>query len=320
MSTLAANRTDKRRLDQGTIAGAIAVIILLLIAPFVVYPVFVMKLMCYGLFAASFNLLFGYVGLLSFGQAAFIGSGAYIAAQSAKVWGLNPIPSLLLAVIAASLLGFVIGYLAIRRRGLEFAAITLALAELVSFAANQAPFTGGEDGIQGVPRGFLLGLIDLNNPVAMYGFVLAIFVFGMFALWLTIHSPFGHVLRAIRDHEPRAISLGYSVNRYKLIAFVIAAAIAGLAGATKAIVFQFAVLDDIGFQLSGLVVMMTLLGGVGRFYGPVVGATIIVALDSYLATSPFPAPVITGAVFILCVLMFRRGIVGEIAERLRWQG
>lgn len=320
MSTLAANRTDKRRLDQGTIAGAIAVIILLLIAPFVVYPVFVMKLMCYGLFAASFNLLFGYVGLLSFGQAAFIGSGAYIAAQSAKVWGLNPIPSLLLAVIAASLLGFVIGYLAIRRRGLEFAAITLALAELVSFAANQAPFTGGEDGIQGVPRGFLLGLIDLNNPVAMYGFVLAIFVFGMFALWLTIHSPFGHVLRAIRDHEPRAISLGYSVNRYKLIAFVIAAAIAGLAGATKAIVFQFAVLDDIGFQLSGLVVMMTLLGGVGRFYGPVVGAAIIVALESYLATSPFPAPVITGAVFILCVLMFRRGIVGEIAERLRWQG
>jgi branched-chain amino acid transport system permease protein len=300
-------------ISRGTIVVAIVVVLLLAVAPQVIYPLFLIRLMCYALFAASFNLLFGYVGLLSFGQAAFLGTGAYVAANMAKAWGLEPILSLIVGMTAAAALGLAIGYIAIRRKGLEFGAITLALAEMVSFVAHQLSFTGGENGIQGVPRGHLFGIVDLKTPANMYVFVLALFVLGMFAIWRTINSPFGHILRAIRDHEPRAISLGYDVTRYKLVVFVIAAAIAGLAGGIKAIAYQFAVLDDIGFQMSGLVVLMTLLGGAGTFLGPLIGAAIVVALESLLATSPFPVPVITGAVFILCVLMFRRGIVGEVA-------
>jgi branched-chain amino acid transport system permease protein len=312
-----ANKLIGHQIARGTIIGSVLVLLLLLAAPQVIYPVFVMKLMCYALFAAAFNLLFGYVGLLSFGHAAFLGAGAYLTAQAAKVWEFGPLPSLAFATGAAAILGAVIGYIAIRRRGIEFGMITLALAEMVNFVAQRAPFTGGENGIQGVPRGRLFGLIDLNVPENIYGFVLILFVLGMFAVWRTINSPFGHILQAIRDHEVRAISLGYDVARYKLVAFILSAALAGLAGGMKSIVFQTATLDDVSFHMSGAVVLMALLGGVGRFFGPLVGATVVVSLESFLATSPFPAPVLTGAVFVACILLFRRGIVGEIAERMR---
>ncbi|RQR22843.1 branched-chain amino acid ABC transporter permease [Burkholderia sp. Bp9143] len=305
-----------RRRNQSTIVGPLVVVALLAAAPAVVYPVFVMKLMCYVLFAASFDLLLGYAGLLSFGHAAFLGTGAYLTAYAAQAWGLDPLLCLLVGMVAAALVGTVMGFLAIRRKGIEFAMITLALAQVVEFIAQQASFTGGEDGIHDVPRGYVFGLIDLNNVTAIYITMLVLFVVGMFVLWRTINSPFGHVLKAIRDHEDRAISLGYDVNRYKLIAFVIASVIAGLAGGMKAIVFQLATLDDASFHVSGAVILMVLLGGVGTLYGPLIGATIVVALESALATSEFPAPVITGAVFILCVLMFRRGVVGEIVNWL----
>jgi branched-chain amino acid transport system permease protein len=213
-------------------------------------------------------------------------------------------------------LGAIIGFLAIQRKGIEFSMITLALAQVVEFIAQQAPFTGGEDGIHGVPRGHLFGFIDLNNSVAIYAFILILFAFGMAALWRTVNSPFGHVLQAIRDHEDRAVSIGYGVRRYKLTAFVISAALGGLAGGMQALIFQLATLDDVSFHLSGAVILMALLGGVGTFFGPFIGAAIVVALESVLATSEFPAPIITGAVFILCVLVFRRGIAGEIALRL----
>jgi branched-chain amino acid transport system permease protein len=298
--------------NRGIIFGSLAVIIILLVAPVAIYPVFLMKLMCYTLFAASFNLLIGYVGLLSFGHAAFLGAGAYLTAYAAKAWGLDPLLCLLLGATVAVLLGAIVGFLAIRRKGIEFSMITLALAQIVAFIAEKAPFTGGEDGIHDVPRDHVFGLIDLNNRVAIYLFVLVLFVAGMLILWRTINSPFGHVLQAIRDHEDRAISLGYNVRGYKLAAFVIAAAIAGLAGGLKAIVFQLATLDDTSFHMSGAVILMALLGGVGTQFGPLFGAAIVVALESALATSEFPAPVITGAVFILCVLVFRRGIVGEL--------
>jgi branched-chain amino acid transport system permease protein len=298
--------------NRNTAIGAIAIVILLCVAPVGIYPVFVMKLMCYTLFAATFNLLLGYVGLLSFGHAAFLGAGAYLTAYAAREWGLDPLLSLLVGITTAAFLGAIVGFLAIRRKGIEFSMITLALAEVVGFVAEQAPFTGGEDGIHDVPRGHLIGLIDLNNGVAVYAFILVLFIVGMVALWRTVHSPFGHVLQAIRDHEDRAISIGYDIGRYKLTAFIIAAALAGLAGGMKAIVFQLATLDDVSFHLSGAVILMVLLGGVGTQFGPLLGAAIVVALESALATSEFPAPVITGAVFIVCVLTFRRGIVGEL--------
>lgn len=308
-----ANRTLHRRWNC---AALLAVVALLLLAPLVVYPVFVMKLMCFTLFAATFNLLFGYVGLLSFGHAAFFGTGAYLTAHAAKVWGLDPLLCLLLSTAAGAVLGLLIGYLAIRRAGIYFSMITLALAEIVAFIALQAPFTGGEDGIQGVPRGRLLGFIDLDHPGAIYCFVLVIFCLGMYILWRTVNSPFGHILQAIREHEPRAVSLGYDVRRYKLTAFAISAALAGLAGGLKTIVFQLATLADVSFQLSGEVVLMVLLGGVGTLFGPLVGAAVVIALESYLATSELPAPVITGVVFIACVMLFRRGIVGEALARI----
>ncbi|CAG9232809.1 Putative ABC transporter permease protein [Paraburkholderia sabiae] len=299
-----------------TLAGSIAVLVLLIAAPAAVYPVFLMKLMCYALFAASFNLMIGYVGLLSFGHAAFLGAGAYLSAYAAKAWGLDPLVCLVIGIAVAASLGAVIGFLAIQRKGIEFSMITLALAQVVEFIAQQAPFTGGEDGIHDVPRGHLFGFIDLNNNVAVYAFMLVLFVLGMATLWRTINSPFGHVLQAIRDHEDRAVSLGYGVRRYKLTAFIISAALAGLAGGMQSLIFQLATLDDVSFHVSGAVILMALLGGVGTFFGPLIGAAIVVALESVLATSEFPAPVITGAVFILCVLVFRRGIAGEAALRL----
>ncbi|WP_288831023.1 branched-chain amino acid ABC transporter permease [uncultured Paraburkholderia sp.] len=305
--------SQRDRAMRLTLAGSIAVMVLLISAPAAVYPVFLMKLMCYALFAASFNLMMGYVGLLSFGHAAFLGAGGYLCAYAAKAWGMDPLICLLIGVLVASSLGALIGFLAIRRKGIEFSMITLALAQVVEFVAQQAPFTGGEDGIHDVPRGHLLGFIDLNNSIAIYAFVLLLFALGMAALWRTVNSPFGHVLQAIRDHEDRAVSLGYDVRRYKLTAFIISAALAGLAGGMKALVFQLATLDDVSFHVSGAVILMVLLGGVGTFSGPLIGAALVVALESALATSEFPAPVITGAVFILCVLVFRRGIAGEIA-------
>jgi len=295
----------------------VALVALALVAPFVLYPVFLMKALCFALFASAFNLLIGYVGLLSFGHAAFFGTAGYITAHSAKVWGLPPELAILLGTASSALLGLVFGALAIRRQGIYFAMVTLALAQMVFFYALQAPFTHGEDGIQAVPRGVLFGVIDLNQPLAMYYFVLAVFLIGFFVIYRTIHSPFGQVMKAIRENEPRAISLGYKTDQYKLVAFVLSAALAGLAGGTKSIVFQLASLTDVTWQMSGEVVLMTLLGGLGTVLGPVAGAFIVIAMENYLAQYGSWVTIIQGVIFVLCVLAFRRGIVGEIQHFLR---
>jgi branched-chain amino acid transport system permease protein len=293
---------------------ALGLLALGIAAPFVVYPIFLMKALCFALFACAFNLLLGYVGLLSFGHAAFLGWAAYVTGHSAKVWGLSPELAILAGTAAAALLGLVFGWIAIRRAGIYFAMITLALAQMTYFLALQAPFTGGEDGIQAIPRGHLLGLIDLGQMINMYYFTLAVFVFGFVVIHRTVHSPFGQVLKAIRENEPRAISLGYNVDHYKLMAFVLSAALTGLAGATKAIVFQFATLTDVHWHISGEVVLMTLLGGMGTIFGPVAGAFIVVTLQNYLAQFGGWVTVITGAIFVVCVLLFRRGVVGELTR------
>jgi len=286
---------------------------LMLVAPAVVYPVLVMKVLCFALFACAFNLLIGYTGLLSFGHAVFLGSAGYVAGHSIKVWGFPPEIGLVFAALAAAALGWVIGSLAIRRSGIYFAMITLALAQMMYFFFLQAPFTGGEDGLQDVPRGKLLGVIDLADDFNLYYFVLAIFVFAFWLIHRTIHSPFGQVLKAIRENEARAISLGYDVAKYKLLAFVLSAGLAGLAGATKTLVFRFATLTDAHWHTSGEVVLMTLLGGMGTVFGPVVGAATIVTLQNELADKVGSlVTVIMGAIFVVCVLAFRRGIVGEL--------
>ncbi len=282
-----------------------------------VYPVFMMKVMCFALFACAFNLLLGFGGLLSFGHAMFLGSAGYVAAHAAKVWGLTPELAVLLATAAAAALGWVTGWLSIRRQGIYFAMITLALAQMVFFFSLQAPFTGGEDGIQAVPRGRLFGLVDLSHPLAMYGFVLAIFLAGFGLVYRIVHSPFGQVLLAIRENEPRAISLGYDADRFKHRAFVLSAALSGLAGGTKAIVFQLASLTDVHWGMSGEVVLMTLVGGMGTIFGPVVGAAVVVTMQNYLAEVGSWVTVVQGAIFVLCVLVFRRGIAGEIARVLK---
>jgi len=283
------------------------------IAPHVgVYPVFLMKALCFALFACAFNLLIGFGGLLSFGHAMFLGTAGYVSAHAAKVWGAPPELAILAGTAASALLGLVSGALAIRRQGIYFAMITLALAQMIFFFCLQAPFTHGEDGIQAVPRGKLFGFIDLSNTLVMYYVVLAIFLFGFLLIFRVIHSPFGNVLKAIRENEPRAISLGYDAERYKLLAFVLSATLSGLAGATKAIVFQLASLTDVHWTMSGEVVLMTLLGGMGTIFGPVVGAFTIIGLENYLAGFGQWVTVITGAIFVVCVLAFRRGIVGEL--------
>jgi len=287
------------------------------VAPFVVYPVFLMKALCFALFACAFNLLIGYGGLLSFGHAAYLGSAGYVTAHAAKVWGWPPELAILAGVVGAAALGLVIGALAIRRQGIYFAMITLALAQMLYFFCLQAPFTGGEDGIQSVPRGVLFGLVDLRNPLAMYFTVLGIFLAGFLLIYRTIHSPFGQVLKAIRENEPRALSLGYGADQYKLIAFVLSAALSGLAGGTKAIVFQLASLTDVHWTMSGEVVLMTLLGGLGTVFGPVAGAVIVIGLETYLAQLGAWVTVVQGTIFVLCVLAFRRGVVGELARLLR---
>ncbi|MEP7183955.1 MAG: branched-chain amino acid ABC transporter permease [Betaproteobacteria bacterium] len=286
----------------------------LAVAPHVgIYPVFLMKALCFALFACAFNLLLGFGGLLSFGHAMFLGTAGYVSAHAAKVWGLSPELAILAGTAAATLLGIVAGALAIRRQGIYFAMITLALAQMIFFFCVQAPFTHGEDGIQSVPRGRLFGLVDLSNTLAMYYVVLAIFVGGFLLIYRIIHSPFGNVLKAIRENEQRAISLGYDAERYKLLAFVLSATLAGLAGATKAIVFQLASLTDVHWSMSGEVVLMTLLGGMGTIFGPVAGAFAIISIENYFAGFGQWVTVITGAIFVVCVLAFRRGIVGELA-------
>ena len=309
----ARTRNGTGRLEQALIVLGI---LALVAAPFVVYPIFLMKMLCFALFACAFNLLLGYTGLLSFGHAAFFGGAAYFTAHAAKVWGWPPEAAILIGVLGAALLGLVIGFFAIRRQGIYFAMITLALSQMFFFFCVQAKFTGGEDGIQGVPRGMLFGFIDLNQPLAMYFFVLAVFLLGVFAIWRIVNSPFGMILRSIRENERRAISLGYSVANYKLAAFVMSAALAGLAGSVKALVFQFATLTDVAWQMSGEVILMTLLGGIGTMVGPAVGAGLVVSLQNMLATSDFPVTIATGLIFMVCVLIFRRGIVGEIYARI----
>ena len=295
----------------------LAMLAILVVAPAVVYPMFLMKALCFALFACAFNLLIGFGGLLSFGHAMFLGMAGYLAAHSAKVWGLPTELAILTGMAASTVLGVFAGLLAIRRQGIYFAMITLALAQMVFFYALQAPFTGGEDGIQSVPRGKLLGMVDLTNNTVMYYFVLAIFTLGFLLIYRIIHSPFGQVLKAIRDNEARAISLGYRTERFKLAAFVLSAALAGLAGATKAIVFQLASLTDVHWSMSGEVVLMTLLGGLGTVFGPVVGAFVIASMEHYLSELGAWVIIIQGFIFVICVLAFRRGIMGELEAWLR---
>jgi len=288
----------------------------LVAAPFLAYPVFLMKALCFALFACAFNLLIGYVGLLSFGHAIFLGTAGYAAAHSAKIWGFPPELAILFGTAVAAGLGIVIGALAIRSKGIYFANITLALAQMVYFFCLQAAFTGGEDGIQSVPRGTFLGFLDLKDTLTLYFVVLAIFLAGFLLIYRAIHSPFGQVLKAIRENEARAISLGYRAERYKLLAFVLSATFAGLAGATKALVFQLASLTDVHWTMSGEVVLMTLLGGLGTVFGPVVGAFIVVALENYLAHLGAWVTIVQGAIFVVCVLTFRRGVIGELGRLL----
>jgi branched-chain amino acid transport system permease protein len=287
------------------------------LAPLALYPVFLMKVMCFALFACAFNLLIGFGGLLSFGHAMFLGTAGYASAHAAKVWGFTPELAILFGTAASTLLGAVTGWLAIRRQGIYFAMITLALAQMIYFFYLQTPFTGGEDGIQAVPRGRLFGLIDLSNIWAMYATVAAVFFGGFLLIYRAIHSPFGQVLKAIRENEARAISLGYDTARYKFLAFMLSAALAGLAGATKVIVFQLASLTDVHWSMSGEVVLMTLLGGMGTVFGPVVGALAIITMENYLSQLGAWVTVVQGGIFVLCVLTFRRGIVGELARLLR---
>jgi branched-chain amino acid transport system permease protein len=311
IAEVAAVRAARR---NGIVTGTVVMTVLLAIAPFIgLYPVFVMKGLCFALFACAFNLLLGFGGLLSFGHSMFLGTAGYITAFTAKEVGLDPALAILAGTAASAALGVIVGGLAIRRQGIYFAMITLAIAQMMYFFYLQMPFTHGEDGIQAVPRGRLFGVIDLTHPLAMYYTVLVIFVAAFVLIYRVIHSPFGQVLKAIRENEPRAISLGYDADRYRLLAFVLSATLSGLAGAVKAIVFQLAALTDVHWTMSGEVVLMTLLGGMGTIFGPVVGAFVIVTLENYLASLGEWVTVITGAIFVLCVLAFRRGIVGEIA-------
>ncbi|MCR5856658.1 branched-chain amino acid ABC transporter permease [Mesorhizobium sp. J428] len=295
----------------------VGLLILGLAAPHVLYPVFVMKVLCFALFACAFNLLLGFGGLLSFGHAAYFGSASYISAHAAKVWGLTPELAILSGTLAAAVLGLAIGSLAIRRQGIYFAMVTLAFAQMVFFFSAQAPFTGGEDGIQSVPRGHLLGMISMAPDRNLYFFVLGVVFVGLLIIYRIIHSPFGQVLKGIRDNEPRMISLGYRTSRYKLAVFVLSAALAGTAGATKAIVFQLASLTDVYWTMSGEVVLMTLLGGMGTVFGPILGAAIIVTMQNYLATFGDWVTIGQGIIFVVAVMLFREGIVGVIAKLIR---
>jgi branched-chain amino acid transport system permease protein len=291
-----------------------------LVAPFVGYPIFLMKVLCFALFASAFNLLIGFTGLLSFGHAMFFGFAAYVCGHAAKVWGLTPELAIALGTLSASVLGVVTGWLAVRRQGIYFAMVTLALAQMVYFICVQAPFTYAEDGIQSIPRGKLLGVVDLANDRVMYYLVFAVFMAGLLGIYRIVHSPFGQVLKSIRENEARALSLGYDVDRYKHLAFVLSASLAGLAGATKSLAFGLATLTDVSWQMSGEVVLMTLLGGMGTIFGPALGAAIVVTMQNYLSGMGSMVTIIMGVTFVVCVLLFRRGIVGEIQHRLDRKG
>src|SRR6266404_4548122 len=304
---MAAARGSSRLMFAALIVGG-------LIAPFLAYPVFLMKVLCFALFASAFNLLLGYGGLLSFGHAAYFGLASYVCAYAAKTWGLTPEVAIVLGTIAAGLLSLVFGALAIRRQGIYFAMITLALAQMLYFCALQAPFTGGEDGIQSVPRGLLFGVLDLNRDLTLYYVVAAIFLGGFLLIHRIVHSPFGQVMKAIRENEARAISLGYRVNQYKLMIFILSGSLAGLARATKAVVFQLASLTDVHWMMAGEVILMVLVGGMGTIAGPLIGALIIVAIENYLAPLGAWVTVIQGAVFVICVILFRDGIVGLVRD------
>ena len=314
MSAVQPAARSATNLRNGIAIGTAIMAVVLASAPFAgVYPVFLMKALCFAIFACAFNLLLGFGGLLSFGHAMFLGTAGYVSAHAAKVWGFPPELAILAGTAASAALGALVGLLAIRRQGIYFAMITLAIAQMMYFFYLQTPFTHGEDGIQSVPRGKLFGLIDLSQPLAMYYTVLVVFIAVFLLIYRIIHSPFGQVLKAIRENEPRAISLGYDADRYKLIAFVLSATLAGLAGALKAIVFQLASLTDVHWSMSGEVVLMTLLGGLGTIFGPVAGAFVIITLEHYLAGFGEWVTIITGAIFVVCVLAFRRGIAGELA-------
>ncbi len=295
----------------------ILMVVLIAVCPFVLYPVFLMRVLTAALFACSFNLMIGYVGLLSFGQAAFFGMGSYVAAWTMKAWHVDASVAIVLGGLTGAALGLVLGYLAIRRSGIYFAMITLALAQMVYFFCLEAPFTGGEDGIQQVPRGHLFGLIDLNNDMTMYWVTAAVFIGGFLLVHRIIHSPFGQVLKGIRENEPRATSLGYRTDDYKLIAFVLSCMIAGVAGGTKALVFGIATLTDVHYSTSGEVVLTTLLGGLGTVFGPAVGALVVTSMENYLAQFGAWVTVTQGAIFMICVLAFRRGIIGELGAFLK---
>jgi len=282
-----------------------------------IYPFFVMQALCFALLACAFNLLIGFGGLLSFGHAMFLGSAGYFTAHALKEWGLSPELGIIVGTAGAAVLGVITGYVSIRRQGIYFSMITLALSQLLYFVYLQTPFTHGEDGIQGIPQGHLFGFINLAKPTVLYYVVLVGFLGGFLLIYRTINSPFGEVLKAIRENEPRAISLGYKTERYKLVAFVLSATLAGLAGATKALVFQSASLTDVNWPMSGEVVLMTLVGGLGTVFGPVLGAFTIIAMQNYLAAFGQWVTVIQGAIFVACVLLFRRGVVGELARLLR---
>jgi branched-chain amino acid transport system permease protein len=310
-------QTTPRRL-RWPLSGLTTVLVAAALAvPFVgVYPVFVMKALCFALFAGAFNLLFGYAGLLSFGHAAFFGTAAYVTAHTMKHWGITPEIAIVIGTLAASGVGAVFGWLAIRRQGIYFSMVTLALAQLLFFFYLQASgFSGGEDGIQAVPRGRLFGLIDLQKPLAIYYFCLAVCGAGFALIYRVVNSPFGHVLKAIRENEARAISLGYRVQRVKLLAFTISAGLAGLAGATKTIVLQLATLNDVHWAVSGEIVLMTLVGGAGTLLGPIVGAFVLVGIGAYLASLGSWITILQGLIFIICVLTFRRGICGVVEDR-----
>ena len=302
-------------MNHKTVIGFAIMVLLGVVAPYTgAYPIFLMKALCFALFACAFNLLLGFTGLLSFGHAAFFGTAGYAAAYSIKAWGFAPEFGILFAVATAALLGWLVGSLAIRRQGIYFAMITLALAQMIYFFCLQAKFTGAEDGLQGVPRGKLFGYLNLEDDITMYYMVFCIFMIGFLLIYRTVHSPFGQVLKAIRENEARALSLGYDVDKHKLLAFVISAALAGMAGATKTIVLGFETLTDVNWPQSGEVVLMTLIGGIGTIFGPVVGAFFIVTLENELADKVGSwVQVIMGAIFVICVLSFRRGIVGELA-------
>jgi len=295
----------------------VLMVVLIVVSPFVLYPVFLMRVLCTALFASAFNLMLGYVGLLSFGHAAFFGMGSYVTAWTMKFWHVDASIAIIFGGATGAAFGLVLGYLAIRRSGIYFAMITLALAQMVYFFCLEAPFTGGEDGIQQVPRGYLFGFIDLSNDMTMYWVVAAVFVGGFLMIHRIIHSPFGQVLKGIRENEPRATSLGYRTDDYKLIAFVLSCMLSGVAGGTKALVFGIATLTDVHYSTSGEVVLTTLLGGLGTVFGPAMGALVVTSMENYLAQAGAWVTVIQGAIFMLCVLAFRRGIIGEIGAFFR---